>query len=81
MKSLCNILLLVTLLAVPCRAASMEEGLKKAAEAFIIQYHIDENIQKLIEKEVPKQYIEFVKKYAIWGKMISEQRLEYEWKF
>lgn len=74
-------LIKLLLLCQPCFADNMEAGLKKVAEAIVIQYHIDTNIEQFIEKKVPREYVVFVQKYGVWTKFIVEQRLEYEWKF
>lgn len=59
----------------------MEEGLRVAAQAAVIQWEIDKNVNRFIENKVPKRFVEFAKRYAVWGKLVAEGRLEYEWKF
>ena len=71
----------ILLLCAPAKAGAMEEGLKKAAEAFIIQYEVDKNFDKLIRKHVPEKYLEFATRWSMIGKIITEQRIEYTWKF
>jgi hypothetical protein len=59
----------------------MEDGIRAAAHAAVIQWEIDKNVGRYLENNVPKRYVEFAKRYAVWGKLIFEKRLEYEWKF
>lgn len=59
----------------------MEEGIRKVSEAVVKQYNIDKNIELYIEKKVPKPYLDFAKKYGVWGRIIIEQKVEYRWEF
>lgn len=74
---LCSMLFL----AAPSGASAEDDALKTTAKALAIQYKVDKQVEDLIDKKVPKSLVEFAKKYAVWGKLIYEKKLEYEWKF
>lgn len=76
-----NLICSILLLAAPAQAGAMEEGIKKATEAFIIQYGIDKHVENYIKDKVPKEYLEFAQQWSLIGKIIVEQKVEYKWTF
>lgn len=74
--------LVITLLtALSCRASAYDEAVKRAAQAAVIQWGIDKNVTRLIERNVPEELIEYADDWALVGKLLVDKRLEYTWEW
>lgn len=58
-----------------------ETAIKKAIEAGYKQSGLEENINNIFERKVPKQYRDMAAKIAPIAKMVVNQEVEYKWEF
>jgi len=61
--------------------AAEEDAIKKSVEAAYKQSGIEENINKLIDRKIPKQYRDAAAKIAPIVKIVVNQEVEYKWEF
>lgn len=74
-------LVILLLSALSCRASAYDEAVKRAAQAAVIQWGIDKNVTRLIERNVPREFIEYADDWAVVGKLLVDRRLEYTWEW
>ena len=58
-----------------------EDAIKKSIEAAYKQSGLEENINKIIDRKVPKEYRDMAAKIAPIVKMVANQEVEYKWEF
>lgn len=65
-----------------CKAGAEEEdALQHLSSAIYQQLELEEKINKIIEQEMPKEYIEFATKISPIVKIIATKRMDMKWTF
>jgi hypothetical protein len=77
----CVAVVMILLVALTSRASAYDEAAKRAAQAAVIQWGIDKNLTRFIERNIPKEFIEYADDWAVVGKLLIDKRLEYKWEW
>jgi ribosomal protein S3AE len=87
LRRLIQSIIIFTMLSSVCEAIhasnreAEEEALRKGFEAAYKQSGVEENINKFVEREVPKKYKEFAGQIAPIAKIFVNKEVGYKWEF